>query len=869
MARISCNAAHLAFALALLLAARDSPALPGGLRPDTQRRAFLVIRENCLACHGSLKNSSLDLRTRDGLLKGGARGPAVVPGKPEESRLFRFISGRDKIQMPPGKKLGAAKVAILKQWIQAGAPWPAAVAVDDRPWAFQPIKRPAIPQIRNSQSAIRNPIDSFVLAKLRAKRLSLAPEADRRTLIRRLSFDLIGLPPTPAEVDAFLADRAPDAYEKLVDRLLASPRYGERWARHWLDLARYAESEGFKSDEVRPNAWRYRDYVIHSLNADMPYDRFVKEQIAGDELYPDDPDALIATGFCRHWPDESNAQNLLSRRQEILNDITETTASSILGLTVGCARCHDHKYDPITQKDYYRLQAFFAAVRPRSDLVALPPRQRAEWDAKQKAWENKTATIRTEMAAIEEPVRRRIYQDRFKRFPDDVRQAVNADPKRRTALQWVLYHKALPQLEFSDSTIVGGMKPEQKKQWTELSKSLQAFDSIKPEPLPTALGITDVGPEAPKTYRLAAGVYDKPKEEVEPGVFTILGCAVPPVPVPAANTTGRRAALADWLVSPSNPFTARVIVNRVWQYHFGRGIVGTSSDLGNAGDRPTHPELLDWLASCFAGKDEGGRRKDEGKAGAHSTFNPQPSTFNMGWSLKKLHRLIVMSATYRQACAANERAARVDPDDRFLWRFPRQRLEGEVIRDAILAVSGTLNEKRGGPSVMPDLPAGVTARGYWKATTDPTERNRRSIYVFVKRNMRFPLFEAFDMPDTHEPCARRQVTTTAPQALMLLNDESVLEAARHFAGRVIETAGSDREAQVTAAYRLAFSRVPTAEEKSLAVEFLARQTAILAGRSGNSPLLLPEPRPNDRTMGAALVDLCHALLNANEFLYTE
>jgi mono/diheme cytochrome c family protein len=830
MARIPCNSVLLA--LALLLAARACLASPSRPDPEIQQRAFLVIRENCLACHGSLRNGSLDLRTREGFLKGGTRGPAIVPGKPDQSRLFRFVSGHDKIQMPPAKKLDAAKIAILRTWIESGAPWPAAVAVDDRPWAFQPIKRPAIPQIRNPQSAIRNPIDSFVMAKLRSKGLNLAPEADRRTLIRRLSFDLIGLPPTPEEVEAFVADRASDAYEKLVDRLLASPHYGERWARHWLDLARYAESEGFKADEMRPNAWRYRDYVIRSLNADKPYDRFVREQIAGDELYPDDPDALIATGFCRHWPDESNAQNLASRRQEILNDISETTASSILGLTVGCARCHDHKFDPITQKDYYRLQAFFAAVRPRNDLVALPPRQRAEWETREQAWEGKTAQIRKGMTDIEEPARERIYKDRFKRFPDDVQQAVNADPKRRTALQWVLYHKALPQLEFSESTIVGGMKPEQKQQWTALSKSLHAFDSIKPEPLPTALGITDVGPEAPKTYCLAAGVYDKPKEEVQPGVFTILGCAVPAVPVAAPNTTGRRSALAAWLTNPSNPFTARVIVNRVWQYHFGRGIVGTSSDLGNAGDRPTHPELLDWLASELVQK---------------------------GWSLKQLHRLIVTSATYRQACISNVRSGRLDPENRLLWRYPRQRLEGEVIRDSILAVSGTLNDKMGGPSVMPDLPSGVTTRGYWKETADPAERNRRSVYVFVKRNMRFPLFEAFDMPDTHEPCARRDVTTTAPQALMLLNDESVLDAARHFAGRVVKLAAQDHDAQITAAYRLAFDRIPTAEEKSLALEFLTRQSAILHA----------EPKRATGEADAALVDLCHALLNSNEFLYTE
>ena len=838
--------AHARFRLSTTFAACAILALAGVSRAsskpdDLESRAFLVVRESCLACHGSLRNSGLDLRTREGILKGGSRGPAIVPGQPLQSRLYRFVAGLEKLQMPPGRKLDPTRAALLKLWIEKGAPWPASVAVDDRPWAFQPLKRPPVPAIRNPQSAIRNPIDAFIVAKLKSKGLALAPPADRRTLVRRLSFDLVGLPPTPKEVDAFVADRSPDACEKLVDRLLASPHYGERWARHWLDLARYAESEGFKSDEMRPNAWRYRDYVIQSLNADKPYDRFIREQIAGDELYPDDPDALIATGFCRHWPDESNAQNLKSRRQEILNDITETVGSSILGLTVGCARCHDHKYDPITQKDYYRLQAFFAAVRPRDDLPAIPPKQKAEWDRKQRVWEEKTADIRAQIAALEEPARQKIYADRFKRFPDDVQQAVSCEPKKRTALQWVLYHKALPQLEFGEATLVGGMKAEQKKQWAELSKQLHEFAPLKPGPLPVAIGITDVGPEAPKTYCLASGVYDKPKEEVEPGVFTILNCAVPPVAVPAKETTGRRAALAAWLTNPENPFTARVIVNRVWQNHFGRGLAATSSDLGNAGERPTHPQLLDWLATELV--------RD-------------------GWSLKKLHRLIVTSAVYRQSAEPSPSATKLDPENRLLARFPRRRLEGEIIRDSILAVAGTLNTKMGGPSVMPELPSGVTARGYWKETADPTERHRRSVYVFVKRNMRFPLFEAFDMPDTHEPCARREITTTAPQALMLLNDESVLDAARHFAGRVLQQAGPDREAQITNAYRLAFNRTPTEEEKHLATAFLRRQSALLAAQP---KLLLPVPPPGgaNGAEAAALVDLCHALLNSNEFLYTE
>ncbi len=857
----------LMMASALLIASTGALSAPSAQSAQSglQDRAFLILRENCLSCHGSLKNSGLDLRTHKGLLRGGSRGAAIMPGSSETSRLYRFVAGLEKIQMPPAKRLAAGQVALLKQWIERGAQWPAALAVDDKPWAFQPITRPLVPQIQNLKSKIQNPIDSFVLAKLAIKGLTFALQADRRTLIRRLSFDLIGLPPTPELVDAFLADKSPRAYEKLVDRLLASPRYGERWARHWLDLARYAESEGFKSDEMRPNAWRYRDYVIQSLNTDKPYDRFVKEQIAGDELYPGDPDALIATGFCRHWPDESNAQNLKQRRQEILNDITDTTGATILGLTVGCARCHDHKYDPITQKDYYKLQAFFAAVRPRDDLVALPPDRKRAWDQKQGIWESRTSDTRAQMAALEEPIRARTYKERFKRFPEEVQQAINTPPEKRNSLQWLLYHKALPQLEFSESSMVAGMKPEQKLQWAELNKRLQSFALLKPEPLPTAIGITDVGPEAPKTFTLTVGVYDKPAAEVEPGVFTILNCSVPPASVAASDTTGRRAALANWLTSSGNPFTARVIVNRVWQYHFGSGLAATSSDLGNAGERPTHPELLDWLASTFV-------EKSEMEAAASSSLIPHPSSLACGWSLKRLHKLIVTSRTYMQASEFNPVASKSDPEDRLLWRFPRHRMEGELIRDSILAVSGTLNEKMGGPSIMPDLPAGVTTRGYWKESADPAERNRRSVYVFVKRNMRFPLFEAFDMPDTHEPCSRREVTTTAPQALMLLNDESVLQAARHFAGRVIQQAGPSQETQVQTAYRLAFNRIPTEEEKHLATAFLKRHAELLGPRiSGKEKILLPIPSPelSDSAAGAALVDLCHALMNANEFLYVE
>jgi hypothetical protein len=817
-----------------------------------RERVLPILRENCLSCHGAARVFGLDMRTASDLRKGGAHGTEIVPGAPNKSRLFRYVSGQEKIQMPPGHRLAPQDIAVLREWIAAGASWSGGVTASDAlPWAFRKPVRSPLPRVK-TRGWVRNPIDAFVLARLEATGLKPAPPADKLTLLRRVTFDLTGLPPTPNEADAFLSDRSPDAYEKVVDRLLASPRYGERWARHWLDLARYAESEGFKSDEIRPDAWRYRDYVIDSLNADKPYDRFLQEQIAGDELYPDSPEALVATGFNCHGPDESNATNLLQRRQEILNDITDTVGSSLLGLTVGCARCHNHKYDPIPQKDYYRLQAFFAAVRLQDSLPLLTPAQRGVYEAQLKAWEAKTHEVRTRLAQLEAPFRARFFQDRKKRFAPDVQEAIETAPEKRTPLQWILYHKAMPQLELG-AIDVKAMKPEEQQTWRECQKELEKYAALKPAP-PVANAITDVGPVAPKTYTLAAGVYNAPREETPPGYLSLLDAAPAAVRAPHPGTTGRRAALANWLTGPNNPLTARVMVNRLWQHHFGRGIVGTPSDFGAMGEKPTHPELLDWLATEFMGGEKSG----------NSEIRP--------WSLKSMHRLMVTSSTYRQSAAYDPKAARLDPENRLLWRYSRRRLEGEAIRDAMLAVSGELNLKMGGPSIFPQLPTGITTRGNWQDTKDPRERNRRSIYVFVKRNLRYPFFAAFDMPDTHEPCGRRLVTTTAPQALFLLNDAFALQAAQDFAERLLKEAGTDRNAQVSLAYRLAFSRLPDAAERERAVAFLERQSRAIPGRGGDKQLARTPLSPPDEVtsaQAAALTDFCQALLNADEFVYTE
>jgi len=720
-------------------------------------------------------------------------------------------------------------------------------------WSLQKLA-PVQPPASEGGRWVRTPIDAFVLQQLEAKQLSPSPRADNVTLLRRAYLDLLGLPPTPEEVNAFVADKSPEAFSTVVDRLLASPHYGERWGRHWLDLARFAESEGFKADETRPNVWRYRDYVIRAFNTDKPYDRFVREQIAGDELWPNDLDALIATGFNRHYPDESNARNLLQRRQEILNDVTDTVGSVFLGLTYGCARCHNHKYDPILHKDYYRLQAFFANMRAADDILLDPPDKVNEHRTRLAAWEEKTAAIRARMEALEAPKRKELIDDLIEKYPPEIQSAIASGPEERTPIQWQMYYKAKAYLDpnshayiASSRTVGGALKGDAKKEWTVLRSELDKFIDLHPGELAIGAAVTDAGPAAPPTHVLRVGVYDAPLEEVQPGFLTALDPEPARVTQPAGvASTGRRSALANWIASPDNPLTARVMVNRIWHYHFGRGIVGTPSNFGYIGDTPTHPELLDWLSAEFV---------------------------RQGWSMKAMHRLIMNSSVYQQASSAPPptaaKAAKVDPSNALLWRFPRQRLEGEIIRDAALAVAGELNEKVGGPSVFPELPAGMEMRGGWKVS-DPAERNRRSVYVFIRRNARYPMLETFDMPDTHESCPRRDVTTGPTQALTLLNSPVVLEWAQGFASRVLQTAGANQREQIATAYRLAYSRPPTTEEWKIATAFFYRHRDIVASRAADGgKLALPKALPPGVTPAdaATLVDFCHMLINSNEFAY--
>ncbi len=691
-----------------------------------------------------------------------------------------------------------------------------------RYWAFQKVARPVPPSVRN-RAWVKSEIDQFVLAKLEEKKLAPNRPADKITLLRRATLDLTGLPPTPEEVQAFLADPDANAFAKVVDRLLDSPRYGERWARHWLDLARYADSEGFKSDETRPNVWRYRDYVIRSLNEDKPYDRFVAEQIAGDEMFPDSIAAITATGFNRHFPDESNARNLMQRRQELLNDVTDTVAATFLGLTYACARCHDHKFDPILQKDYYRLQAFFANTRIEDNLVLADPARRQSWRRQQAVWEERTNDIRAEIAALVQPRVRAMFQENFDKFPAEIQDAVNTPADRRTPFQWHMYYKARPQLEHGEEAAAGSLRGEDRRRYQALKTDLAQFDSIKPEPLEIAQAMIDNSRESPKTHVLTVGVYDAKQEEVQPGGLSILDPADTPItPLANLNSTGRRTALARWLTDPGNPMTARVMVNRIWHHHFGRGIVGTPSDFGIMGERPTHRELLDWLAAAFV---------------------------DDGWSIKKMHRRILLSSAWQQSSVWRAAAAATDPDNKLLWRFNRRRLEGETIRDSMLAVSGLMNTRMYGPGVFPPLPPGMVTRGGWKKNEDPEETHRRSVYVFVRRNTRYPMFETFDMPDTHESCGRRNHTVNSMQALELLNNDLVFDWALGLARRVRNDTGLTAEAQVERAWKLVYGRAPDRQERELALAFLARQSGTAGDRD------------------KALVDFCHTLLNSNEFLY--
>ncbi len=694
-----------------------------------------IFEQHCAECHNpDAPEHELDLSSLDGAVKGGVSGPALLPGRAAESMIHKFVQFGADPHMPPEGQLNPSEIKVLAQWIDS---LPASLAAsgkqitdeDRRHWAFQPVVRPEVPSV-SQPNWVRTPIDVFILAKLDAASLAPSPPAAKLALIRRATFDLIGLPPTPEEVQEFIADETPDAYEKLVDRLLASPHYGERWGRHWLDVARYADSDGFEFDNDRPLAYKYRDYVIRSLNDDKPYDRFILEQIAGDEIAPGDQQSLIATAFLRNGPTIDNQKNEKIRFDE-LDDVVSTTSAVVMGLTVGCARCHDHKYDPITQRDYYRM--------------------------------------------------------------------------------------------------------------------LAVFNSMEREMVDDVMCVQDIGRTPRETHVLLRGEPHMQGDVVEPGVLGVLENEPVQFPEPPehAATTGRRATLARWLTRPENPLTARVMVNRIWHYHFGQGLVRTPSDYGVRGERPTHPELLDWLAAEFVSN---------------------------GWHMKPLHRLIMTSSVYRQAAINNAEQSKVDPQNAWLWRFPLKRNEAEIIRDSILSVAGTLNTQMFGPGVHPRIDPSVIATGStskWPVVEkEGPEQWRRSVYVFIKRSVLVPMLEGFDAPNATSTCDRRLVTTVPTQSLQLMNNVFGNEQATHMAQRVRREAGDELAAQIERAYWLAFQRPSTEEQTSGAVEFVNAETEQHLARLKEDASVYEADRAAVASE-RALADFCHVLFNANEFVYVE
>jgi hypothetical protein len=737
---------------------------------------------------------------------------------------------------------------------------PAASADEPTHWSFVKPARPEPPAVRD-RAWVRNPLDAFVLARLEKAGLKPAAPAERAALLRRVTEDLTGLPPTPEELDAFLKDERPDAYERVVDRLLASPHFGERWAQHWLDVARYAESNGYESDAERPHAWRYRDYVVRAFNNDKPFDRFVTEQLAGDLLArglpegaPERAELLAAAGFNRCGPVHLTSGNLDAEvgRQEVLTEMTAAVGSAFLGLTLGCARCHDHKFDPVSQADYYRVQAFFAAAQPR-DVDLASAEDRAAHARRLKEVTDRLAPLKRDLAALEQPYRDRLTAAKKARLEPACREALDLAPAKRTPEQNKLVALAQPLIKVTWDEVVQAVAPPERARRAELRRQIHELEAQRPPPPPAAWTV-DEGESAPATYVLKRGDPKQKGSRVEPNFPAAL--RRPPGVGPALPLRDR-LDLAAWLTRPGHPLTGRVIANRLWQHHFGRGLVETPNDFGLRGTPPSHPELLDWLARELV---------------------------EHGWSLKHLHRLMVLSSAYRQGSKPADAAAarRLDPDNRLLSRMNRRRLSGEGLRDAVLAAAGTLNPKLGGPMVRVPLEPEVydlifteeEPDGLWPVTPDPAEHTRRSLYLYAKRNVRLPLLEAFDQPDTLTSCPVRPVSTSAPQALILFNGPFFQSQGKALAVRLLREApgreAEGRKARVERAYRLALARGPKEAELATALEFLEGQAELVRERlRARLPAGLPTGLPEgaDPAEAAALADFCLALFNRNEFVY--
>jgi len=844
-----------------------------------------ILHVRCLICHGRrTQEAGLDLRTRASILKGGKSGPAMVPGKPEESLLLQRIQAEE---MPPPKDYSrycvrpvtSPELEKLRRWIADGAPEGspngasrASKGSTDKQetpelWSLQPPRRPAPPQVAQSDR-VRNPIDAFLLEKLEARGLGFAAPADRLALMRRAYLDLVGLPPTPDEVRAYHRDSDPRAFERLVDRLLDSAHYGERWGRYWLDAAGYADSEGkVHADNLRPHAYRYRDYVIRSFNDDKPYDRFLLEQIAGDELVdyrkldsltPDEVEPLIATGFLRMAPDGtwSGAQNFVPERLDVVADQVEVLSSTVMGLTMACARCHDHKYDPLPQRDFYRFSAILRSAYdpydwliPQEPLIAPAggpfPKRLLRYGSEEELREVKRNNgpveeeIKRLKRALEEkaaPFRERLLREKREKIPEalraDVEAATRVSEDNRTELQkylveafreFVTLEAGELEKRFEEYREEAGKVDEAVK---KAEKKLQRHPSIR--------ALFDMPGKPTPNYLLARGEHTRPGDFVEPGIPSALQAQTRPYRIAKPEwSSGRRLALARWLGQPDHPLTARVMVNRIWQHHFGRGLVATPGNFGKLGAAPSHPELLDWLATEFV------RR---------------------GWSVKAMHRLIMTSSAYRQSSGSpDEEAANGHSDNALLSRFPLQRLDAEALRDSILKISGRLDSTPFGPADE------VEVQEDGEVTSQCTSAGcRRSVYMLQRRTTPLTMLDTFDAPQLNPNCVKRSQSMVTSQALQLWNSQLARKSARHFAGRVIDAVGSDLESQVEQVYLAALSRWPTAAEKAAALEEIGQVDRHWAEHlESHTPA---EPK-RSRARWLALSTFCHAMLNSAEFIF--
>jgi hypothetical protein len=838
--------------------------------PQFERDIHPLLKTYCWKCHGGEGfKAGLDFRSLPLILKGGKNGKVLEPGSAEKSLLYQKLAARE---MPPGDALKPtdAHLATIKAWIAGGAPArytggqlsedeaPPITDEDRQWWAFRKPVRPAVPAVKHA-ARVRSPIDAFLLARLEARGLSFAPEADRSALVRRAYLDVVGLPPTPAAIDDFLADTAPDAWERLIDRLLESPHYGERWGRHWLDAAGYVDTNGSDNDatiiNLREGAWKYRDYVIRAFNSDKPYDRFLLEQIAGDELVdwrnaatfrPETKELLTATGFLRPAADDTSAPELNTAdiRHRVLYDTLQTFSSNVLGLTMHCAQCHSHKFDPIAQADYYRLLAIFAPAYNVQDwkhttervLADVSPAEKQEIDRKNADIDRQVAELKGQLDEIRQPVRQKLFEAKLATLPEPIRQdtrsAVETPADKRNEVQKYLAEKLGALVAVKPDEVAAALDETQKgtvaqreRQIGDLTGARQSYGKIQ--------ALWDVGP-APAVYLYRRGGYETPGAPVEAGFPAVLTAAIPGAPSPAgpdASTSGYRCALARWLTEPEHPLTARVIVNRVWQQYFGRGIVATPDNFGRSGAAPTHPDLLDWLATEFV---------------------------RSGWKFKALHRLILTSSAYRQSSrVVDPDPMKVDPENLLLWRMPLRRLESEIIRDSVLAVSGRLDQTIGGPPVpIKPLPDGMVVVETQNLPAGATPF-RRSLYLVSRRNYQPTELSVFDQPLLATNCTRRTSAAVALQSLTMLNGEFVSGQAEQFSRRVLASATEEPQ-QIELAFKLVLARPPTPDEADLARGLLARQRERISAEPGTTA---------DQARDRAVFHLCLMLLNTNEFLY--